>query len=338
VAFWGQMRNSVQCYDGLSPEQQEQIQQVLSSLEDSDGLDSNGHLRVTPLVEHRIDTGNAQPVKQRYYPVSPPIQKIINEELDRMLKLGIVEESRSPWSSPILVVKKPNGTYRLCLDSRKLNSLTVKDSYPLPYVSATLDKLRNAKVISSIDLRSAFWQIPLEESSKEKCAFTVPGRGLFHFIRLPYGLHNSSASFQRLMDRIIGPDLEPNVLVYLDDTVIVTEDFESHIRLLNLVIQRIKEAGLTVNADKCEICKPELKYLGYLIDHRGLRADPDKVKSIVSFPAPKNVKEVRQFIGMASWYRRFIPSFSDKTSPLTELTKKKKKWEWTEECAMAFVS
>ncbi|XP_011701743.1 PREDICTED: uncharacterized protein LOC105458270 [Wasmannia auropunctata] len=197
----------------------------------------------TSLTEHRIDVGGHAPIKQRYYPVSPKVQEAIYKEVDKMLDAGIIEPSNSEWSTPIVMVKKPNGSYRFCLDFRKLNSASKKDAYPLPYMNAILDKLRAARYISTIDLSQAYFQIPLEINSRELTAFTVPGKGLFHFTRMPYGLTGAPATFQRLLDRLIGPEMEPHAFAYLDDIVVVTPTFEEHIKWLKKVFERIREAG-----------------------------------------------------------------------------------------------
>lgn len=292
-------------------------------------------LGCTTMVEHKI-VANSTPIKSRYYPVSPIIQKEIDKELNRMLELGIIEESNSPWSSPIVMVRKKSGEYRLCIDFRKLNSVTIKDSYPLPYISHTLDKLKNARYLSTLDIKSAYWQIPLAEESKQYTAFTAPGRGLFQFKRLPFGLHNGPATFQRAMDRVIGHDLEPNVFVYLDDVIVVTDSFDKHLTILGTVLQRLQQAGFTLNREKCQFCVPELRYLGYVVNGRGLSVDPDKVRAILEIPPPKTTKEVRRIVGMASWYRRFIPNFSTLLAPLTALLKKNAKIIWTDKCEKTF--
>lgn len=296
---------------------------------------SSGNLGCTTLVEHRIIT-HADPIKQRYYPVNPVMQAHLDRELDKMLRDGVVEPSSSPWSSPVLLVRKSDNTYRFVVDYRKLNSVTQKDAYPLPYVNAILDKLRNARYLSSLDLKSAYWQIPVAEDSKEKTAFTVPGRGLYQFNRMPFGLHNSPATWQRLMDRLFDPSFEPFVFVYLDDIIVITPTFDEHLQTLTRIFDRLTEAGLTINPEKCRFCRPELKYLGYVVDHQGLHVDPDKVRAILEIPTPQNVPDIRRFIGVASWYRRFIPSFSTTIAPLTELLKKNKVWMWTDECEHAF--
>lgn len=285
----------------------------------------------TDQVVHMIDTGEAKPIKQRHYTMSPARQKMVEEELDRMLELKIVEPSKSPWSSPVVLLDKPDGSRRFCINFKALNSVTKPDAYPLPKVSHILDRLRDARYLSSLDIKSAFWQIPLDPASKEKTAFTVPGRGLYHFNAMPFGLHNAPATWQRFIDSVLGPELEVNVFVYLDDIIIVSSDFDTHLQILDKVLGRLKQAKLTLNKAKCQFCRSELKYLGYMVDGEGLRVDPDKVESILNIPAPKSAKEVRQFVGTASWYRRFIPDFSTRLYPLTSMLKKGKKFEWTEE-------
>lgn len=292
-------------------------------------------LGCTTLVQHTITT-DSLPIKQRYYPVSPAMQKHIHAELDNMLKEGIIEPSQSPWSSPILMVPKKDGTFRFCVDYRRLNKVTKKDAYPLPYVSAILDRLRGAKYLSSLDIKSAYWQIPVDEASRDYTAFTVPGRGLFQFKRMPFGLTNAPATWQRLIDRVLGPDLEPHVFVYLDDIIIISEDFDQHLDILQKIFDRLATANLTLSRDKCQFCRSELRYLGYIVDKQGLRVDPDKVSAILNIPTPHTVSELRRFLGMASWYRRFIQDFSTLSSPLTDLLRKNRKWQWTENCQQAF--
>ncbi|XP_055913098.1 uncharacterized protein LOC129946788 [Eupeodes corollae] len=292
-------------------------------------------LGCTNLVEHKIRT-SAEPIKQRYYPVSPAIQKHIDQELQEMLEAGVIEKSKSPWASPILLVKKKDGSYRFCVDYRKLNEVTDRDAYPLPFISAILDKLRNAKYLSSLDIKSAYWQIPMEKESRKYTAFTVPGRGLYQFCRMPFGLHNSPATWQRFIDDVLGPDLEPFVFVYLDDIIIVTDSFDRHLEILKEVFKRLGDAGLKVGREKCNFCRPSLKFLGYVVDRNGLHVDPEKVESMIRIPAPKNVKEIRSFVGTISWYRRFVPNFAILVRPLTDLLKKSKKFEWTKECEESF--
>ena len=291
---------------------------------------------ITNLTEHFIDTGIHPPIKQRHYLVSPNIMEVINQEVDKMLADDIIEPSSSGWSSPIVLVRKPDGSRRFCLDFRKLNQVTKKDAYPLPQMNGILDKLRSARYISKIDLFKGFLQIPLEASSKEKTAFTVPGRGLFQFKRMPFGLTNAPATFQRLLDRLIGPEMEPHAFAYLDDIIIVTKTFGEHLKWLAKVLIRIKEAGLEINPDKSKFCCSEVQYLGFVVNESGLQTDPGKVEPILNYPRPRNVKDMRKFLGLTSWYRRFIPDYATIVSPLSQLLKKKQRWVWSCEQQEAF--
>lgn len=296
----------------------------------------DGDLGQTHILEHRIDTGDSPPFKQRYYPISPYIQKEADVEYDRMLRLGVIEPSESAWNSPMVAVRKSNGKIRLCLDSRKLNSVTKKDSYPMPHMNRILGSIRATKFLSKIDLRDAYWQVPLEKSSKEKTAFTIPNRGLFQFRVMPFGLHNSGQTQCRLMDTVLGFDLEPYVFAYMDDIIVATSCFEDHIYHLKEVCSRLKKAGLKVNLDKSEFCTPSIKYLGYVLNEKGLNPDTSKVDCVLEFPTPKSTKETKRLLGMANWYRRFIGDFSTMVAPITDLTKKGVgKFKWTDDARIA---
>lgn len=291
----------------------------------------------TSLTTHKITLINdAKPVKQRLYSVSPAVQAEINLEIDRMLKLGVIEESESPWCSPMAVVRKANGKTRLCLDARKLNDLTVKDAYPIPLIDGLLSRLGGTHFISSIDLKDAFWQIPLSPESRPYTAFAVPGRPLYQFTVMPFGLCNAPQSLSRLMSYVIPHQLQDKVFVYLDDLLIVSSSFAEHISLLSDVAARLVQAGLTINIDKSKFLMREIEYLGFVVGEGCIRPNPEKVVAISEFPAPKNVRQVRRFLGMTGWYMRFISNYSTLAAPLTELLKKSKKFEWLLEAQTAF--
>ncbi|CAB0016071.1 unnamed protein product [Nesidiocoris tenuis] len=311
------------------------VERIRARLEQLARPDSEGRLRATTIMQHHISLmPGSLPVKQRVRPVSEPVKRELWRQLDELRKQGVVEPSQSPWCSPLVLQKKKNGTYRMCHDSRKVNEMTIKDSYPLPHIQSTLDLLRNAKFISSIDLKSAFFQVPLTEASKPVTAFAVPGRGLWQFTRMPFGLANSGPAFQRLCDQVIA-GLE-NVFGYLDDLIMVSSTAEEHVRLLNEVLDRLEQANLTINAEKCELFRSALTFLGFVVDASGLRAAPDKISAIIDFPRMKTQREVRRFLGICGYYRRFVPSFSKVASPLTDLLRKGKKFDWTLECEQAF--
>lgn len=324
--------------DDLSPFEKNEAFKVLELFKQ---IDSDKKLGRTNKIKLTIDTGDNQPFKKKPYLLSPYMQDILNKELDSMLELGVVEESNSPWSSPTLLVKKSNGEYRFCFDGRFLNAITKHDSFPLPHVDRILCNLRNAKFISSIDLRKAFWQIPLDEASKEKTAFSIIGRGHYQFNVVPFGLCNAAQTQQRLVDSIFGPKYEPHIFSYLDDILICSPTFEHHIELLKTVQKLLKEAGLTINLEKCNFFKTTLKYLGFIVGNNSLATDPAKVESMTNYPRPQTSTEVKRFIGMCSWYRRFIKDFSSLVNPLNALLKGKKKKQtisWNDDAEAAFLA
>ncbi|KAG6461363.1 hypothetical protein O3G_MSEX012580 [Manduca sexta] len=239
----------------------------------------------THLITHHIDTGNSPPIRQRYYRLSPEKQRVLCNELDEMLALGVVEPCESPWCSPVLLSPKKDGKLRFCLDSRKLNSVTKKDAYKLPYMSEILDNLSNACYLSSIDLSKAFWQIPIEECDRDKTAFYIPSRGSFRFVTTPFGLTNAPATQQRLVDILFyGPEFENCVFVFLDDIIVVSPNFDHHMAMLLRVYNKLKSANLTINFTKSKFFRTELKYLGYVVNSNGLQVDPGKVDVILNFP------------------------------------------------------
>lgn len=315
----------------LSPQQKFDLQKVIT-LFPSFAKEGLGR---TNVLCHSIDTGNAKPVKQRHFPVSPAIEKLMYDELDRMLSLGVIEESSSAWSSPVVLHRKP-GKNRLCLDSRKLNSLTVGDAYPLPHIDGILSRLPKAEFISSLDLKDAFWQIPLDKSSKDKTAFTIPGRPLYHFKVMPFGLCNAPQTMCRLMDRVIPASLRTEVFVYLDDLLVVSPTFERHLEVLMEVSKCLRNSGLTINVEKSKFCVTEVRYLGHVVGNGVIQTDPDKIAAITEFPTPRSVKQVRRFLGMSGWYRKFIKNYAALSAPLSDLVKANRRFVWTEEAQKAF--
>lgn len=323
------------CTMGLSP-LQNQEKQALEKLIKEEREKSREIKGPTHLVEYKIKLLDPTPIKQRYRPRNPAIQEIINQHVNEMLEQGVIEPSSSPWSSPIVLAKKKDNSYRFCIDYRRLNEVTEKDAYPLPQINATLDKLKGAKYLSTIDLKSGYWQVPLARESKPLTAFTVPGRGLMQFKVLPFGLHSAPAVFQRLVDRVVTPALEEKVFCYLDDIVIISKTFTEHLEMVKEILRRLREAKLSPNWQKCQFGRRELTYLGHQVTEHGIGTDPGKIEAILALTPPNNVKELRRFNGIVSWYRRFVPNVATMTAPMNELLQKGRKWQWTIEHQQAF--
>lgn len=327
----------VKGFNNLSEHERDIATMVIKKFEDI-SFKHRG-LGKTSFMIHHINTGDSKPIRQRYYRLSPEKQRIITQQVDEMLNLNVIEPCVSDWSSPVLIVSKKNGEPRFCLDSRKLNSVTIKDAYNLPYISEILDNLRDARFLSSIDLSKAFWQIPIAKEDRKKTAFYVPGKGSFQFKRTAFGLTNAPASQQRLID-LLFREFDLKVFGYLDDIILISNDFDSHVSLLLKVLEKLKQANLTINFDKCQFFRNSLNYLGYVVDNFGLRTDPKKVEAITNFPTPKNRKDLKRFLGTATWYRRFVPKFSTIAGPLNRLTSTKKSappFVWTPEADAAFI-
>lgn len=319
----------------LTPEQQKELQKVIDSFP---FVKPGEKLGFTTLVEHTIDTGDAKPIKQKQYVMSPYVQDKVNQEVDRMLEKDIIERVANPeWLNPVIAVKKPNGGVRLCMDARKLNNVTKKSAYPQPNANRILSRLQGTKYLSSIDLTDAFYQILLHTHDRSKTVFSVGSKGTFRYKRMPMGLCNSGCTLCELIDRLFGSELEPDVFTYIDDFIIATKTFERHLEILRIVSRIFREAGLSISSEKSKFCMKRLEYLGYIIDENGIHANPKRIKPITEYPVPKSVKEVRRFLGMSGWYRRFIKGFSEISAPITELLKNKnRKFVWTDEAQEAF--
>ncbi len=289
----------------------------------------------TDLVQHHIETLPGEVARSRPYRLPEHKKNVVREELKAMLNLGVIEESHSDWASPIVLVPKTDGSVRFCVDYRKVNAVSKFDAYPMPRVDELLDRLGAARFYSTLDLTKGYWQIPLSPLSKEKTAFTTPF-GLHQFVTLPFGLFGAPATFQRLMDKVLRPH-SAYAAAYLDDIIIHSNDCQRHMEHLRAVLRALRVAGLTANPRKCAIGRVEVRYLGFHLGHGQVRPQIDKTAAVAACPSPKTKKEVRQFLGLAGYYRRFVPNFSDLTSPLTDLTKKEAPdpVQWTELCQQA---
>ena len=272
-------------------------------------------------VECEIDTGDAPPVLSQPYRLSPHERDIIREEVAKMLKLGVIQPSKSPWGSLPVLARKPDGTTRFCVDYRGVNRVTKSDAMPIPRIDDTLAALQGAAFFTTMDAMSGFWQVPVKESHIEKTAFlTIDGS--FEYTRMPFGLRNAPACFQRLMNGILTGLAWQSCLVYIDDCTVFSKTFEDHLRDVNEVLVRFRRAGLTLKMSKCRFFVSEMEFLGHVVSGEGIRPSPSKVEAIQGMKLPANISELRGFLGMTGWFRKFIPNYARIALPLTQLTKK----------------
>ncbi|KAK6171893.1 hypothetical protein SNE40_018316 [Patella caerulea] len=259
----------------------------------------------------------------------------MDKMVDEMLTSGVIEPSCGPWASPVVLVKKSDGTLRFCVDYRKLNSLTIKDAYPLPRIDETLDALSGVKWFSTMDLASGYWQVEVEPKDRHKTSFAT-FKGLYQFKVMPFGLCNAPGTFERLMESVLSGLQWEVCLVYLDDIIIYSQTFVEHLDRIEMALNRLRKAGLKLKASKCNLFRDEVKYLGHIVSSNGIATDPTKIECVRGCRTPVNVTEVRSFLGLCSYYRRFIKHFSDIAKPLNKLTEKGQKFNWTDECESSF--
>ena len=274
-----------------------------------------------------IDTGNTLPIRQKAYRLPFAKREAVEKCVNEMLDDGIIRPSDSPWASPITLVPKKDGSTRFCVDYRQLNTVTRKDAHPLPHIQDVFDQLQGAKVFSTLDLRSGYWQVPLSETAIPKSAFACH-LGLFEFVRLPFGLTNAPAIFQRQMTKVLSGLIGKCCMCYIDDVIVFSKDEAQHAKDLASVFQKLREAGLQLKPSKCSFGLHEVELLGFKVNADGIRPLEERVSAIKDLPPPTMPKEVKSFLGMAGYYRQCVPNFADKALPLTELTKPKEPFRW----------
>ncbi|XP_060070207.1 uncharacterized protein LOC132550192 [Ylistrum balloti] len=291
----------------------------------------------TSVVEHDILTTTKDPVKVRPYPIPFSTKETIKEEIDKMLEIGVIEPSSSPYAAPVVIVKKKDGTNRFCIDFRQLNRVTVFDSEPMPSTEDMFSRLAGYHYFSKLDLTKGYWQVPMAESAKEKTAFITPV-GLFQFRVMPFGLVNAPASFCRLMRKVL-KGLQ-NTDSFVDDILIYTRTFEEHLIVLKELFERLRKAGLTARPSKCFMGFRSLDCLGHVVGDERLQPQPQKIRAIEDAPRPGTKTQLRSFLGLVGFYRKFIANFAAIAVPLTELTKKglPNKLEWGDPQEKAFLT
>ena len=290
----------------------------------------------TTLTEHSIETVDNKPVRLPPYRLPQAYRQEVQDELREMLAQGIITQSTSDWASPIVLVKKKDGSLRLCMDYRRLNAKTKVDAYPMPRIDDLIDNLGKARYISTLDLSRGYWQVPVEKTAQEKTAFVTPF-GLYQFKRMPFGLQGAPATFQRMMDRLLN-GLGDYANAYLDDLVIYSETWEEHLQHLYAVFTRLRSAGLTAKPKKCQLGMMQCVYLGHVVGGGKVQPELSKIEAMKQFQRPTTKKEVRTFLGMTGYYRRFIPQYSTIACPLTDLIRKSEpiRVNWTGDCEEAF--
>jgi hypothetical protein len=310
------------------------LRKLLTEYEDIFSGDDEDYGR-TNKVYHRIDTGDARTIRRPPRRIRLAKQAEIKEMLDDMQRHGVIEESDSPWSSPIVLARKKNGEIHFCVDYRKLNDVRKKDCFSLPRIDETLDTLAGAKWFSTLDLKSGYWQVDVHPDDKEKTAFST-GQGLWQFTVMPFGLCNAPATFERLMETVLRGLTYDSCLVYLDDVIVIGSTFQGHLLNLRKVFERFREARLKLNPEKCQLLQKKVKYLGHVVSPEGISTDPKKLKAVREWPTPKDKHEIRSFLGLCTYYRRFISGFANIAKPLTKLTEQKQAFQWTPEVEAGF--
>lgn len=281
----------------------------------------------TKASQHNIHCAEEKPIAIRPYRMSREKTEVMTNLTREMERNGIIEPSTSPWAAPVVLVPKKDGSWRYCVDYRALNQVTEKDPYPIPNLMEIIFQLRNAKIFSTIDLRSGYWQVELNERSKKYTAFATPC-GLYQFKVLPFGLKNSPSTFQRLMNEVLRGYIGTFCFVYLDDILIFSENLADHLGHLHRVMHRLRNYGLTCNLKKCRFALKELSYLGHYISEEGIRKNRDKMKAMEEYAVPRNAKELQRFIGLCQWFNNSVDKLAMKLEPLSKLLRKNVKWQW----------
>ena len=319
--------------DHLTPTQAKELRALLEEFADcfAENADALGR---TDLTQHHIRLRDETPVKCAPRSIDPVRERFAQEEVQRMLKMGAIRPSESPWASPVVIVKKPGGKYRFCVDYRKLNGQTVIDAYPMPNTRDLLESLVGSAYYSTIDAQSGYWQVMMAPEDRYKTAFCIKG-GLYEFDVMPFGLCNAPATFQRLMNKLL-EGMEEGVGVYMDDILVRAATWALHLMYLRQVFTRIREGNIRLNLAKCHFGHSQLPFLGFIVSHEGIKPDPTKVQAMTDFPAPRNISTLRSFLGTTGFYRSFIQDYSKKAAPLNQLLKKDQPYAWSKAQQDAF--
>ncbi|GKV33019.1 hypothetical protein SLEP1_g41575 [Rubroshorea leprosula] len=323
-------------YSTSSLDVPQEVQGMLREFEDVMPSELPKKLPPRREVDHAIELEpGSKPPAMGPYRMAPPELEELRKQLKELLDAGFIRPSKAPYGAPVLFQKKHDGTLRMCIDYRALNKLTVKNKYPIPLIDDLFDKLGQARWFTKLDLRSGYWQVRIAEGDEAKTT-CVTRYGAYEFLVMPFGLTNAPATFCTLMNKVVHPFLDKFVVVYLDDIVVYSETLEEHVQHLRQVLQVLRENELYVKQEKCSFAQQEVMFLGHRVGHGKISMDSAKVHAIQEWEPPSSVPELRSFLGLVNYYRRFIQGYSARAAPLTDLLKKKVSWEWTAECQRAF--
>ena len=276
-----------------------------------------------------------EPISIPSYRMAPAELRELKAQLEELLSKGFIRPSISPWGAPVLFVKKKYGSLRLCIDYRQLNRVTIRNQYPLPRIDKLFDQLQGSRVYSKIDLRSGYHQLRVQESDVPKTAFRTR-YGHYEFLVMPFGLTNATSAFMDLMNRVFSPYLDKFVIVFISDILVYSGSIEEHAEHLRTVLQILRERQLYAKLSKCQFWLDMVAFLGHVIPVQGVSVNPKKIEAVVNLKPPKNVSEVRSFLGLAGYYRKFVEGFSKIAAPLTKITRKDVKYDWVDACQQSF--
>lgn len=333
-----QLRQQIRT-DHMNNEEKETVMEIIERYPDIFHLPDDT-LSSTPIIKHKIITSDELPTQSKVYRYPQVHKEEVKKQIDELLANKIIEPSFSPWNSPLWIVPKKKDAsgktkWRMVIDYRQLNTKTLDDKYPLPNIEEILDHLGKATYFSALDLTSGFHQIEMSPESIAKTAFSADGNR-YHYLRMPFGLKNAPATFQRAMNLALQGLTPSQCMVYIDDIIIFGKDLKEHNKRLISVFDRLRSHKLKIQLDKSEFLRNETPFLGHIISEKGIRPNPEKLKAVKNFPIPKTPKNIKQFLGLVGYYRKFIPNFSQIAKPLTQLLKKEETFTWTDNCQKSF--
>ena len=318
----------------LSEVGRQQVKDLTLRFSDIFSTDSDD-IGTTSVLQHHIDTGDAPPVKQQPRRIPYRLREQVEAQKEKMLANGVIEESSSPWCSPVVLVKKRDGSVRFCVDLRAVNSATQPIAYPLPRIDEALDGLSGARFFTTLDMTAGYWQVEITPEDREKTAFST-GKGLHQFRKMAMGLRNAGATFQRLMELVLAGVDSKTCLVYLDDVVLFNKTEQDHLETLTEVFECVRAAGLKLKPQKCFIGRKEVTFLGHHVTREGIQPDPANIEKVLNWPNPTTDIEAKSFLGLCGYYAKFIPNYAEVSRPLREAANQSGALMWSSELEAAF--